>query len=141
VIVEPVRESNERAHRPERLVLEHYFHPAMQGRTSIKVVLPALWRSSASLRADPWFAAYLHLDAQGCPLDPYKSLPPLPLGDADGDDDTITDGTGAIRIYQDLIFRHEADPQFRENRRRLLLQYCQLDTAAMVMIWRHWSRN
>ena len=111
----------------------------MQGRTSIKVVLPAVWRSSATLRAHPWFAAYLHLDAQGCPLDPYKSLPPLPLGDAEGDEDAITDGTGAIRIYQDLIFRHEADPQFRENRRRLLLQYCELDTAAMVMIWRHWS--
>jgi hypothetical protein len=32
----------------------------------------------------------------------------------------------------------ERDPQFRENRRHLLLQYCQLDTAAMVMIWLHW---
>ena len=124
-----------------QLALAHYFHPAMQGRTSIKVVLPAVWRSSAALRAHPWFAAYLHLDAQGCPLDPYKSLPPLPLGDAEGDEDAITDGTGAIRIYQDLIFRHEADPQFRENRRRLLLQYCELDTAAMVMIWRHWSKQ
>ncbi len=46
-------------------------------------------------------------------------------------------GSGAIRIYQDLIFRLEVDPQFRENRRRLLLQYCKLDTAAMVMSWRH----
>ena len=122
-----------------QLALAHYFHPAMQGRTSIKVVLPAVWRSSAALRGHPWFAAYLQLDAQGIPCDPYKSLPPLPLGDAEGDEDAITDGTGAIRVYQDLIFRHEADPQFRENRRRLLLQYCELDTAAMVMIWRHWS--
>ena len=122
------------------LALAHYFHPAMQGRTSIKVVLPAVWRSSATLRAHPWFAAYLQLDAHGHPLDPYQSLPPLPLGDAEGDDDAITDGTGAIRVYQDLIFRHEADPQFRENRRRLLLQYCQLDTAAMVMIWMHWMK-
>ena len=112
--------------------------PRDDGRTSIKVVLPAVWRSSAALRTHPWFAAYLQLDAQGCPLDPYKALPPLPLGEADGDDDAITDGTGAIRVYQDLIFRHEADPQFRENRRRLLLQYCELDTAAIVMIWRHW---
>ena len=122
-----------------QLALAHYFHPAMQGRTSIKVVLPAVWRSSAALRGHPWFAAYLQLDAQGIPCDPYKSLPPLPLGDAEGDEDAITDGTGAIRVYQDLIFRHEADPQFRENRRRLLLQYCELDTAAMVMIWLHWS--
>jgi hypothetical protein len=122
-----------------QLALAHYFHPAMQGRTSIKVVLPAVWRSSAALRAHPWFAAYLQLDAQGIPCDPYKSLPPLPLGDAEGDEDAIIDGTGAIRVYQDLIFRHQTDPQFHENRRRLLLQYCELDTAAMVMIWLHWS--
>jgi hypothetical protein len=121
-----------------QLALAHYFHPAMQGRTSIKVVLPAVWRSSAALRTHPWFGRYLEHDEHGIPRDPYKTLPPLPLGDAEGDDDTITDGTGAIRVYQDLIFRHEADPQFRENRRRLLLQYCQLDTAAMVMIWKHW---
>ena len=122
-----------------RLALEHYFHPAMQGRTSIKVVLPAVWRLTAALRAHPWFASYVKFDAKGLPLDPYKTLPPLPLGDAEGDEDAITDGTGAIRVYQDLMFRHEADPQFRENRRRLLLQYCQLDTAAMVMIWKRWS--
>lgn len=122
-----------------QLALAHYFHPAMLGRTSIKVVLPAVWRSSAALRGHPWFAAYLQLDAQGTPCDPYKSLPPLPLGEAEGDDDAITDGTGAIRVYQDLIFRHQTDPQFHENRRRLLLQYCELDTAAMVMIWLHWS--
>ena len=120
-----------------QLALEHYFHLAMQGRrTSIKVVLPAVWRSSAALRGHPWFAAYLQLDAHGIPLDSCKLLPPLPLGEAEGD--AITDGTGAIRVYQDLSFRHEPDPQFRENRRRLLLQYCELDTAAMVMIWRHW---
>ena len=122
-----------------KLALEHYFHPEMQGRTSIKVVLPAVWRSSADVRAHLWFSRYLKLDARGLPLDPYKSLPPLPLGEAEGDEDTITDGTGAIRIYQDLIFRREADPQFQQNRRQLLLQYCELDTAAMVMIWKRWS--
>lgn len=29
-------------------------------------------------------------------------------------------------------------PEEQARRRQLLLQYCQLDTAAMVMIWRHW---
>jgi hypothetical protein len=29
----------------------------------------------------------------------------------------------------------------RMNHEKLLLQYCKLDTAAMVMIWRHWLRN
>ena len=96
-------------------------------------MLPAVWRSSAVLRTAPWFAAYLHLDAHGCPRDPYKSLPPLPLGDADD----ITDDTGAMRVYQDPSFRHEADPQFSENPRNLLLQYCELEKIVIVLIWRH----
>jgi hypothetical protein len=29
--------------------------------------------------------------------------------------------------------------EFKRNREQLLLQYCELDTAAMVMIWAHWT--
>ena len=123
-----------------KLALEHYFHPEMLGRTSIKVVLPAVWRNDAALRQHPWFAEYLKLDAAGLPLDPYKSLPPLPLGDEDDNEESIVDGTGAIRVYQDMIFRQDADLTFRANREQLLRQYCRLDTAAMVMIWKHWVR-
>lgn len=122
-----------------KLALEHYFHPEMLGRTSIKVVLPAVWRNDAGLRRHLWFSGYLKLNANGQPLDPYKTLDPLPLGDEDDDEEAIIDGTGAIRVYQDLIFRQEADPQFRANREKLLKQYCQLDTLAMVMIWMHWG--
>jgi hypothetical protein len=81
------------------------------------------------------------LGAGGCPHILWKPRPEGSSGSTAGDDDTIVDGTGAIRVYQDLIFRHEADPQFRENRLLLLLQYCRLDTAAMVMIWVHWKIN
>ena len=122
-----------------KLALQFYFHPEMGGRSSIKVVLPAVWRQSVTLRSHPWFADYLKLDDQGRPVDPYQTLPPLPLGDADDDDEAVTEGTGAIRVYQDLIFRHPADPQIRANREQLLKQYCKLDTAAMVMIWQHWT--
>ena len=122
-----------------KLALEHYFHPAMLGRTSIKVVLPAVWQQNPALREHQWFKQYLGFDAHSQPIDPYKTLPPLPLGDEDDKGDTITDGTGAIRVYQDLIFRSEEDPDFKANREQLLKQYCQLDTAAMVMIWQHWN--
>lgn len=115
------------------LTLVHYFSRA------IKVVLPAVWSSSASVRAQPWFVAYLKPDAHGVPLDPYKVISPPPLGDDEGGEDAITEGTGAISVYQDVIFRHEADPQFRENRRRLLLQYCRIETTAMEMLRRHWD--
>ena len=121
-----------------KLALEHYFHPEMLGRTSIKVVLPAVWRHNTALGSHPWFIKYLALDDQGQPKDPYKTLPDLPLGEDDGDDEAIVEGTGAIRVYQDLIFRQDTDPEFRLNRELLLKQYCELDTAAMVMIWKHW---
>ena len=61
------------------------------------------------------FGDFTALDANGQPIDPYKTLPALPLGDAIDDEESITDGTGAIRVYQDLFFRQEADPKVRAN--------------------------
>lgn len=123
------------------LTLKHYFHPTMGGRTSIKIVLPAVWGNSARLRRHPWFAEYLRLDATGHPLNPYKTLPELPLGEQQDEEEAVVEGTGAIRVYQDLIFWQESDRRFRANREQLLKQYCRLDTAAMVMIWTHWSAS
>jgi len=52
-----------------------------------------------------------------------------------------TEGTGAMRVYQEMMFGvNAADPVAREAYRHLLLQYCGLDTGAMVMIWKHWTR-
>ena len=119
------------------LALKTYFHPKMGGRTSIKVVLPAVWSANPGLSKHPWFSTYTHLGSDNQTLDPYKTLPPMPLGE-DGDEDLVQEGTGAIRVYQDLIFRSDHSESVRDQRRKLLLQYCKLDTAAMVMIWSHW---
>jgi hypothetical protein len=120
------------------LALKHYFHPMMGGRTSIKVVLPAVWTINPGLRRHPWFRSYAQGESGGQLLDPYKTLQPLPLGD-DHEEDVVEEGTGAIRVYQDLIFRSDHSEDVRQQRRKLLLQYCRLDTAAMVMIWSHWT--
>lgn len=112
----------------------HYFHPFMGGRTSIKVVLPSVWTTDAQIRAHPCFAAYAAAGAS----DPYATLPLLPLGENEEEEEAIREGTGAIRVYQDLIFDANATDVERATRRQLLLQYCRLDTAAMVMIWAHW---
>jgi nucleosome assembly protein 1-like 1 len=55
------------------------------------------------------------------------------------DEDSVIEGTGAIRIYQELIFLQGLTEEFKRNRETLLKQYCELDTAAMVMIWAHWT--
>ena len=116
----------------------YYFHPAMRGSLSIKHVLPAVWEADAVLRADPDFAKYVRRDAVGRLLNPYATLPPLPIGEQE---EIVNEGTGAMRVYQEMMFGVKAtDPTARETYRRLLLQYCGLDTAAMVMVWKHWTR-
>ena len=117
-----------------RLTLAHYFHPGMGGRASIKVVLPSICGMDQRLRENPCFARYF----RGNGADPYAALEPLPFGDNDNEEDAVREGTGAIRVYQDLIFSEQASAKDQANRRKLLLQYCELDTNAMVMIWAHW---
>jgi hypothetical protein len=133
------RKNSPRIRDLHKLALKHYFHPEMLGRTSIKAVLPAVWRHSSALWETPWFAKYYQVDASGQVLDPYKTLPELPLGEDEEDEDSVIEGTGAIRIYQELIFLQGLTEEFKRNREQLLLQYCELDTAAMVMIWAHWT--
>jgi hypothetical protein len=119
-----------------------YFHPRMKGRLSLKYVLPAIWESNKKLRERLEFAKYYRRDENGRLLSPYDTLPPLPFGNPDEEgesEEVITEGTGAMRAYQEMLYgvsRH--DEALKEQWRRLLLQYCELDTAAMVIVWRHW---
>jgi hypothetical protein len=54
-------------------------------------------------------------------------------------EEVVQDGTGAMRAYQQLMFGPQSkDPNKREILKKLLLQYCKLDTMAMVIIWKYW---
>ena len=123
------------------LAKDYYFHPYMAGSVSIKKVLPAVWFSNEKLRNHPWFVKYLK-EEDGEVLEPYKTLPTLPFGENDSAEDmeAVREGTAAIRTYQEMMFgKRRDDKEFRETMRHLLLKYCELDTAAMVMIWMHWT--
>jgi hypothetical protein len=62
------------------------------------------------------------------------------VGDEE-EEDVVVEGTGAIRAYQEMMYGLSSlEPNLKETYRKLLLQYCELDTAAMVMIWKHWTR-
>ena len=118
------------------LAKDHYFQPVMKGSLSIKYVIRAAWEKNSSLRGSPLFAKYVKLDEDGSLLDPYAALPPLPIGEKE---EVIRDGTGAMRLYQEMMFgMARADAALRQSYRTLLLQYCELDTKAMVFIWMHW---
>lgn len=122
------------------LCTEHYYHPAMGPSASIKYVLPAVWGSAPALWVDPWFARYYAEGLDG-PLDPYRALAAARVGDA-GDEtvEAVRDGIGAMRSYQEMMYGpRRDDASHREAVRRTLLQYCALDTAAMVIIWKYWT--
>lgn len=118
-----------------RLTLTGFFHPGMRGKTSIKVVLDALWKSDEKMRQR--FEALA--GRSGDPdRGPYAALPKLVINGAEKE---VAEGTGAVSAYEAMMFGAERDDHAtREQWKELLLRYCQLDTMAMVLIWEYWER-
>jgi hypothetical protein len=113
-----------------------YYHPGMRGRTSIKVVLDALWRSDDVMRRQ--FEAWTGLQADPS-ADPYASLPPVEINSIQQD---VHEGTGAMRAYQEMMYgARKRDEKVKSQWAALLRQYCSLDTLSMVLILEHWRRH
>jgi len=123
------------------LAKDYYCHPQMLGSLSIKKVLPAVWNESEAIRRHPWFNAYHRIEGSRL-LEPYETLDPLRFEDEEEEAEAVKEGTAAIRTYQAMMYGLESkDEAVRERYRKLLLNYCKLDTAAMVMIWMHWCQK
>jgi Domain of unknown function(DUF2779) len=113
-----------------------YYHPGMRGRTSIKVVLEALWKSDPVMRDQ--FEAWAGLPADPA-SDPYLALPPIEIN---GKLQDVHEGTGAMRAYQEMMYGADKnDPDVGAQWSELLTQYCRLDTLSMVLILEHWRRQ
>ena len=107
----------------------------MRGRTSIKVVLEALWKSDPTMRDQ--FVAWTGLDASET-NDPYHAIPPLEINGVAQD---VREGTGAIRAYEAMMYGVERDDTVaKQGWADLLKQYCKLDTLSMVLIFEYWRR-
>jgi hypothetical protein len=114
---------------------DDFYHPGMGGRTSIKVILDALWKSDGAMREQ--FAAWTGTQVSASE-DPYHALPALEIAGVVQD---VREGTGAMRAYEAMMYgeeRHDADAKARW--RSLLLQYCKLDTLSMVLVFEYWRR-
>ena len=120
-----------------RMTLEHYFHPKMKGKTSIKKVLPAIWESHPYLHDVPHFSEYTSLDEGGKVIDPYDLL--KVHGDEDTGDEVVKVGTAAMRAYYRYRFDTRLTNGQREEIKQQLLAYCKLDTLSMVIIAHHWG--
>lgn len=118
-----------------KLCRKLYYHPGMQGSNSIKFVLDAVWKHSPEVRAR--FAELA--GREGDPeRGPYATLPPEII---EGEEREVAEGTGAVRAYFRMAYGLERDDALvKQQWSQLLLEYCKLDTLAMVLIWEHWQR-
>ena len=136
-----------------KLVLQYYYPPYAKGSNSIKKILPAIIHDSEYLRTkyrQPIygmekeirslnFDEHVWIDNEH-DCDPYKTLPKL---FKDYDDEPldwmlarfgyVREGGAAMTAYNYLQFSEVPAGQ-REELRRGLLRYCELDTLAMIMI-------
>jgi len=141
------------------IVKRYYYDPATNGSNSIKQVLPAILNSSKYLQdkySKPIYGSpdgikslnfknwqWIRIDS-GMVVDPYKLLPKMFQDVTDKDmsilsnDDDLRDGGAAMTAYARMQFE-EMTAYEREEIRKALLKYCELDTMAMVMIYEGWN--
>ncbi len=118
----------------ERPCRRFYLHPEAGGRTSIKPLLDAVWRTEPGVPA--WYRAWAGrpvevVDGAG----PYESLRAVTVDDIELD---VHEGTGAANAYRRMLFDPVVVGEVLATYRELLLRYCELDTLAMALIWRSW---
>lgn len=134
---------------------KYYYHPLMGGSNSLKDVLPAIMSTSEKLKeiySKPvGFGINLsdkilwEIDEnKGVPKDPYELLPDK-FSDIDLtkeemvlEDGKIDDGAAAMIAFAKMQFTAMTELE-RNTLKQALLQYCELDTLAMVMLYQHWK--
>ncbi len=116
----------------------NYHHPLMGGRTSIKVTLPAVLAAMDTKKIENMLSPQklYGTDEIGQVINPYNLLPDITIGNKALN---VSDGTGAIKAYKEMIYgEYKNDTAKSEAVKKSLLNYCHLDTLAMVIIWKHW---
>ena len=141
------------------MVKRYYYDPATNGSNSIKQVLPAILNSSEFLKGKysrPIYGAaggikslnfinwqWIQFD-EGKVIDPYKLLPKMFQDVSEKDmlllsqDDELHEGGAAMTAYARMQFEEMSDYE-KDEIRKALLKYCELDTMAMVMLYEGWK--
>lgn len=141
------------------LVKRFYYDPTTNGSNSIKKVLPAILKRSKYLQkkySQPIYGCKHGISSKnfcqkswivyedGVIKDPYSLLEPINKDVPDEeiellfDDEYLKEGGAATIAYAKLQFTHMSDFE-RDELRKALLKYCELDTLAMVMIVEAWQ--
>ena len=134
-----------------KFVQNHYYHRLSYGSNSLKAVLPAIMVTSKILKqtnSSPLSFGtnlkdyVLFKEKDGQVIDPYDLLPKLQdlisedLDKALFHKDSLKDGSGAMKAFQVLQFSQISEIE-KKGLRKGLLNYCELDTLAMLMLYEH----
>lgn len=139
------------------MVKRYYYDPMTKGSNSLKNVLPAILNRSKflqekyskpiygnqikSLNFEDW--VWVKYDNNSI-VDPYKLLPKVfKEASAKNEDllfneDEINNGGIAMTAYGLMQFSEISDHE-KKAISKALLQYCELDTLAMVMLYEAWK--
>jgi len=145
------------------VVLQHFYHPLMNGSNSIKKVIPAVLEESKLLKEKYSDAVYgmskpikslnfdvmtwIEIGSGGKVVDPYKKLPPvfkdIPQQWFSDEaplflDDSIDDGGAAMTAWSRMQFTEMSTIE-RQAIEAALLKYCELDTLSMVWLLEYWA--
>ena len=136
-------------------VKKYYYHPKMGGSNSLKYVLPAIFSTSDFIKNkyqnNMTFGTHLKNNILWqCDPVTNETINPYKLLDNKYENENlnkenilflnqkIQDGSAASMAYCKLQFAEMTNEE-REILTDALLQYCELDTLAMLMIYEHWN--
>ncbi len=140
------------------LVKRFYYDPFTKGSNSIKTIFPTIIKRSKFLQdkySKPIYGAKNGVSSKNFTdqqwivfdhneiKDPYSLLAPINKEIPNEkiellfEDDQLKEGGAATIAYAKLQFTHMSDFE-RDELRKALLRYCELDTLAMVMIVEAW---
>lgn len=133
-----------------KIVVDHYYHVGMKGSNSLKAVLPAIMETSKVLKkkySTPLdFGTNLNditfFQKQDNKVqDPYKILPKIkPTIQSSNtlfNSELLADGAAAMEAFKIIQFSTIISDEEKNNLIKALLNYCELDTLAMVMLFEH----
>jgi hypothetical protein len=140
-IIEDKERADNRILDMNKLAGKFYFHPLMGGRTSIKVVLPSVLQATKSEKIETWLKEENLLDkSESGVKDPYQLLEKRIIENTKNQVVTVKNGGDAMAAYRDMLYGISKDnPAAKQAYNDALIQYCKLDTLAMVIIWQHWQ--